>query len=179
MRRALILVAAAVPLLAAAAWGGFWIATRLAPDQLRVALEARLGELLAVPVEIGEVRTALRYGPVLEARDVRTAPGAGADGPALEVETLLARLDAGELLAGRLRVDWLALDGAVLRLERDASGLRLAGAAAPEPEAAPADRPPWSHAGDGLLALGRVLRAGDLNLGRVELRRGRDRKSVV
>ncbi len=170
MRRALVLVAAVALILAGAALAGFWIATRLAPEQLRTALETRLAELLQTPVEIGEVRAALRYGAVLEAERIRA--GVESERPALEVESLLARLDTAELLAGRLRIDWLVLDDALLRLERDAAGLRLAGAPAPagEPEAS---AEPFRRAQAGLEELTRKLDSGPLAAARIEVRGGR------
>jgi hypothetical protein len=118
LRRALIVGLVGLVLLAAAAWAGFHLAARIAPEHLRIETERRLSSLLEAPVRIDRTRLSLGWGLILEARGVEGEPG-GAGGR-LRVERALARLDPVALLMARLRLDWLALEGATLRIARPA-----------------------------------------------------------
>jgi hypothetical protein len=116
LRRALILGLMGLALFAAAVWAGFYLAGRVAPERLRIETERRLSNLLDAPVRIDHTRLSLGWGLVLEANGVEVSP-AGA-GSRLRIERVSARLDPVALLMARLRLDWLALQGARLHIER-------------------------------------------------------------
>lgn len=120
MRRALVLVALAVPLFLGIALLGLVLASWLGPERVRSAAEEGLSEALAAPVSIERARISLRGGLSLVAEGIRAWPAPG--GPGLEVERAVARVDLLALLRGRLRPQRIELDGAQLRIERTAEG---------------------------------------------------------
>lgn len=120
MRRAVILSLMALLLFALAAWSGFYVASRVAPERLRSETERRLADRLGADVRIDQIRISLRWGLVLEARGVEVLPPR--PGSRLFVERASARLDPGALLMARFRLDRLALEGFALHLEPDARG---------------------------------------------------------
>jgi hypothetical protein len=69
-------------------------------------------------VQIERTRLSLGWGLILEARGVELEPGG--QGDRLRVERAIARLDPAALLTARLRLDWLTLEGATLRIARPA-----------------------------------------------------------
>jgi hypothetical protein len=96
----------------AAALGGFYAASRMAPERLRAEAEARLSALLKAPVRLAEVRINLtRDLPwlLLEARGLRIDPLPG--GAALAVEQVSARIDPILLILGRLELRGIRLSG--------------------------------------------------------------------
>ena len=118
MRRALILSLMGLVLVAAAAWAGFYLAGRIAPERLRIETERRLSTFLDAPVRIEQARLSLRWGLILEARGVEVEP-AGAEGR-LRIERVTAHLDPVALWMARFRLDRLALEGARFSIERAA-----------------------------------------------------------
>jgi hypothetical protein len=116
LRRTLILVLVSLALFAAAAWAGFYLVNRVAPERLRIETERGLSKLLGAPVQVEQTRISLRWGLVLEARGVEVEPGG--TGNRLRAKRVSARLDPVALWMARLRFDWLALEGASLIIER-------------------------------------------------------------
>jgi len=120
----------------AAALGGFYAASQMAPERLRAEAETRLSALLKAPVRLGEVRVNLTEDLPwlqLEARDLRADPLPG--GAALAVESVSGRIDPILLVLGRLELRGLRLSGIELSLPepRDvakASGAKATGDAA-------------------------------------------------
>ncbi len=120
MRRTLILILLGLALFAAAAWSGFYVAGRIAPERLRIATEQRLSEYLGDPVRIERVGLSLRWGLVMEAHGVEVE-STGAE-RRVWVERAAARLDAVALLMARFQLDQLTLDGVRVSIERSARG---------------------------------------------------------
>jgi hypothetical protein len=101
----------------AAALGGFYAASQMAPERLRAEAETRLSALLKAPVRLGEVRVNLTEDLPwlqLEARDLRADPLPG--GAALAVESVSGRIDPILLVLGRLELRGLRLSGIELSL---------------------------------------------------------------
>jgi hypothetical protein len=117
LRRALLLALAGLGLFAAAALMGFEAASRLAPSWLRIRAEKALTESLGRPVSIGSLRLSLRWGLALEGRDVAADPE-GPEGPVLVARRAVARLDPVALLEGRIDLDRLLFEDAVLHPSR-------------------------------------------------------------
>jgi hypothetical protein len=96
----------------AAALGGFYAASRMAPERLRAEAEKRLSALLQAPVRLDEVRVSLTDDLPwlrLEARGLRADPLGG--GGSLAVDALSARIDPVLLVLGRLELRGLHLVG--------------------------------------------------------------------
>ncbi|MCU0943845.1 MAG: AsmA family protein [Rubritepida sp.] len=114
MRRALALAAALLLGLPAALLAGLWLF--FDPDSLRPRLEAEASRALGLPVRIG-APLALDLGlqPGLALGEVTVT---GADGaPALTLERGAARLALAPLLAGRVVLARVELEGGMLRAE--------------------------------------------------------------
>ena len=112
MRRAIVVFLLAVCVFGAAALGGFYAASRLAPERLRAEAEARLSTLLKAPVRLGDVRVSLTEDLPwlhLEARDMRADPLPG--GASLAIEQVSARVDPFLLMLGRLELRALQFGG--------------------------------------------------------------------
>jgi hypothetical protein len=120
LRRSLILILLGLALFAAAAWSGFYVVGRIAPERLRIATERRLSDLLDAPVRIERTGLSLRWGLILEARGVEVE-SAGAK-RRLRIERASARLDPVALLMARFQLDRLTLEGASFSIERSARG---------------------------------------------------------
>lgn len=121
---------------AAAVAVGFMLTPRLASESLRVEAEDRLADLMGARVSIGEVHLALGFGLRLEGTDVvswRDEEGT----PAIVVDRIRTSVRLTSLLFGRLRFGRILLDGARLRIERDAQGQW-----SPAPLVARVSRPP-------------------------------------
>jgi hypothetical protein len=114
--RTLILSLVGLVLFAAAAWAGFHVANRVAPERLRIETERGLSKLLGAPVAVEQTRITLRWGLFLEARGVEVEPGG--TGNRLRAKRVSARLDPVALWMARFRFDWLILEGASFNIER-------------------------------------------------------------
>ncbi|HEU4428695.1 MAG TPA: hypothetical protein VFT98_08075, partial [Myxococcota bacterium] len=96
----------------AAALGGFFAASQIAPERLRAEAEARLSALLQAPVRLGDVNVSLTDDLPwlhLSAHDLRADPLPG--GASLAVEELSARIDPILLILGRLELRALHFAG--------------------------------------------------------------------
>jgi len=111
---------AACAVFTAAAGAGFSVAARVTPDLLRVELQERLEAALGSPVRVQWVGLELGLRVRVIGRGVEAFPGPG--GPALRVERAVADLRPFAHLTGQRRVGRLSLEGADLRLARDAKG---------------------------------------------------------
>jgi hypothetical protein len=152
VRRAIVVFLLGVCVFGLAAVGGFYAASRMAPERLRSEAEERLTALLKAPVRLGEVRVNLTDDLPwlqLEVRGLRADPLAG--GMALAVESASGRVDPILLVLGRLELRALRVDGVELSL--------------PEPRAergrsrAPNDADPLSRAVGALTDVAARLRA--------------------
>lgn len=117
VRRAILIFLLGVCVFGLAAVGGFYAASRMAPERLRAEAELRLSALLEAPVRLGEVRVNLTDDLPwlqLEARSLRADPLPG--GVALAVETLSGRVDPILLVLGRLELRGLRASGVELSL---------------------------------------------------------------
>jgi hypothetical protein len=103
-----------------AAGAGFTVAARITPDLLRVELQDRLEAVLGSPVRVRSVGLSLGLRVRVIGHDVEAFPGPG--GPALRVERAVAELRPFAHLTGQRRMGRLALEGADLKLGRDAEG---------------------------------------------------------
>jgi hypothetical protein len=100
---------------------GYTQAPRIASETLRLEAEKRLSELVRSPVAIRDVRLAAGFGFRLEGTDVRVwRDGEGV--PQLEVDRIRASIRPLSLLFGKPKFGRILLDGARLRIERDAAG---------------------------------------------------------
>ncbi len=128
-----------------AAGAGFTVAARITPDLLRVELQDRLEAVLGSPVRVQSVGLSLglRLRVSVIGRGVEAFPGPG--GPALHVDRAVAELRPFAHLTGQRRMGRLALEGADIRLGRDAKGRWTPEALAvlldAEPDAAEPDSP--------------------------------------
>jgi hypothetical protein len=113
-------VASAFAVFAVAAGVGFTVAAHITPDLLRVELQDRLEAALGSPVRVQSVGLALGLHVRVIGRGVEAFPGPG--GPALRVERAVADLRPFAHLTGQRRVGRLSLEGADLKLARDAKG---------------------------------------------------------
>lgn len=113
-------IAAACAVFGAAAAAGFTVAARVTPELLRVELEQRLAAVLGSPVHVESVGLGLGLQLRIIGRGVEAFPEP--DGPALRVQRAVVELRPFAHLTGQRRVRSLALDGARLRLGRDAKG---------------------------------------------------------
>jgi len=112
LRRAILVFLLAVGVFGAAALGGFFAASQLAPERLRTEAEARLSALLEAPVRLGEVKVSLTDDLPwlhLTARGLRADPMRG--GASLAVDELSARIDPILLILGRLELRALHFGG--------------------------------------------------------------------
>jgi hypothetical protein len=110
----------ALALFAGAALAGFALAGHVGPEQVRMAAERGLSRTLGGPVRVESARLAFGAGVALEVTGLEAWPQA--DGPALRVARGAARIEPFALLLGRIEPRRIALDGASLRLVRDADG---------------------------------------------------------
>lgn len=109
MARAWLRIGIAAAVFVAAVAIGFAAAARLAPERLRLHLEARLAEDLGRPVRLGALRLGLAPpGGLVLALD-RVRVGARGDRLRLRVPEAEVRIDPLPLLAGRLRIGRLEL----------------------------------------------------------------------
>ncbi|TFG95371.1 MAG: hypothetical protein E4H11_05170, partial [Myxococcales bacterium] len=99
---------------------GFTVAAHITPDLLRVELQDRLEAVLGSPVRVESVGLALGLHVRVIGHGVEAFPGPG--GPALHVDRAVAELRPFAHLTGQRRVRRLSLEGADLRLARDANG---------------------------------------------------------
>jgi len=115
--RSLRIFAIALALFLTAAGAGVLTASRWGPERTRAVLEMALSDALDTPVHVREADVYFGAGILSLARGVLVdAEGvtarAGSDGePALRVQRMQAHLDPISLLAGRIRVRSLSLDG--------------------------------------------------------------------
>ncbi len=117
LRRAIVVFLLAICVFGAAALGGFYAASRFAPERLRAEAEARLSVLLKAPVRLGAVRISLTEDlPWLhmEARGLRADPMPG--GSSLAVELASASVDPFLLMLGRLELRGLQFAGVDLAI---------------------------------------------------------------
>ena len=169
---------AACAVFTAAAGAGFSVAARVTPDLLRVELQDRLEEALGSPVRVKSVGLGLGLRLRVIGQGVEAFPGPG--GPALRVERAVADLRPFSHLTGQRRVGRLSLEGADLRLTRDAKGRwSPAALAALLEDEAPSDTRARRHPDEVLsplilleAAARRVLES-ELPADRLELRGGR------
>jgi hypothetical protein len=113
-------VAAALLWFSLAAALGYWVGASWLPGRLQGAIEAALGEALASPVRVAEVRVRLRADASIEVREFEAWPDEG--GPALRASAARLDLDGLALLVGVVRLDALRIEGATLRVTRGADG---------------------------------------------------------
>jgi hypothetical protein len=169
---------AAVAVFGAAAVLGWQTAERVTPDLIRVEIQDRLEAALGSPVRVRSVALTLGLRLELIGRGIEAYPGP--DGPALQVDRVVAEVRPFSHLTGQRRLRRLSLEGATLRIGRDAKGAWAPAALADrlvrdEPEAPGAMRHP-----DEILSPLIVLEAGarsllesELPADRLELREGR------
>ena len=117
LARALLVACAAF---AAGGLAGFLAFTRALPALLERQAVPALSAALGGPVSLGSLRPALRFGLAFEGEALEAWPDA--EGPALRVETLLARLSIRALLRREIEIRAVELEGVRLRLARDATG---------------------------------------------------------
>lgn len=110
----------ALALFAGAALAGFALAGYVGPEQVRTGAERALSRTLGGPVSVESARLTFGTGVALEVTGLEAWPQP--DGPALRVARGAARLEPFALLLGRIEPRRIALDGASLRLVRDADG---------------------------------------------------------
>ncbi len=123
MRRAVLVFLLGVCVFGAAALGGFYAASQMAPERLRAEAERRLSALLKAPVRLAEVRVNLTQDLpwlLLEARGMRADPLPG--GAALAVDEVSARIDPILLVLGRLELRGLRFAGIELSLPEPRAG---------------------------------------------------------
>ncbi len=124
----------------AAALGGFYAASQMAPDRLRAEAEKRLSALLEAPVRLEAVQVNLTEDLPwlrLEARGLRADPLPG--GASLSVETMSARLDPILLVLGRLELRGLHFAGIAIEVPEPAGEATPEAGDAPAPAEARAD----------------------------------------
>ena len=117
MRRAIVVFLLAVCVFGAAALGGFYAASRLAPERLRAEAEARLSTLLKASVRLATARVSLTEDLPwlhLEARGLRADPLPG--GASVSIEQISARVDPFLLMIGRLELRALKIAGIELAM---------------------------------------------------------------
>jgi len=122
LRRAILVFLLGVCVFGAAALGGFFAASQLAPERLRAEAEARLSTLLKAPVRLKAVSVSLTEDLPwlhLTARGLRADPLPG--GASLAVDELSARIDPMLLILGRLELRALRFSGIELAVP-EASG---------------------------------------------------------
>ncbi len=120
MKRSLTRLAVGLALFGVMAAAGAAITTRLANQHLAPAIESRLSEAMNTPVELGSARLEFGPWPRLVATDVRVWPGAA--GAHLRVPRITGQVGMLSLLVGRLQLSRVTLEGARLRVERNAGG---------------------------------------------------------
>lgn len=112
MRRAILFFLLGVCVFGAAALGGFYAASQLAPERLRTEAEAQLSKQLGAPVRLGAVRVSLTEELpwiLVEASELRAGPLPG--DRSIAIERASARLDPFLLILRRLELRGLALSG--------------------------------------------------------------------
>ena len=117
LRRAILVFLLGVCVFGAAALGGFFAASQIAPERLRAEAEARLSALLQAPVRLLEVKVSLTDDLPwlhLSARGLRADPLPG--GASLAVDELSARIDPILLILGRLELRALHFAGIELAI---------------------------------------------------------------
>ncbi len=169
---------AAVAVFGAAFAAGWSTAERVTPDLIRVELQERLEALLGTPVRVGSVRIALGLRLYLIGSEIEAY--LGPEGPALRVERVIAELRPFAHLTGQRRMRRLSLEGASLRVSRDAAGewipSPLADLLVGDETAAPGSLRNPDEILSPLIVLeasARRLLQGDLPADRLELRGGR------
>jgi hypothetical protein len=120
LRRALIPLLTAIALFVAAGAVGYFTSFRLGQRILRQEAVQQLATLLHGEVSIDRVRLVIHLGVRLEGENVRAYPGPG--GHALEARQVVADVDVLSLLLGRFRLRRLWVQGAHIRIERNAAG---------------------------------------------------------
>jgi hypothetical protein len=115
VRRELIRSLAFLVLFGGAVWAGFHLASRLAPERLRIETERRLSRLLETPVQVERARLSLGWGLALEAHGVDLKP-AGTEGR-LHIDRVAAHMDPVALLMARVWFERLVLERASLNIE--------------------------------------------------------------
>ena len=119
MQRARIGIGVAIFLMAAVL--GYSLARPLAPTRLHAEVEARLADALGGDVDLGELRVYLGWGIRFEGRDITIWNDEGGNG--LRIERLVADVRPLAHLTGQLRLRRILLEGATLRVSRDAAGV--------------------------------------------------------
>lgn len=100
---------------------GYSMARPLAPARLHAEVEARLADALGGDVDLGELRIYLGWGIRFEGRDISIWPEEAGTG--LHVDRLVADVRPLAHLTGQLRLRRILLEGATLRVSRDAAGV--------------------------------------------------------
>jgi hypothetical protein len=100
---------------------GFFVTQRIASESLRLEAEERLSRFVGSPVTIDDVRLALGFGFRLEGTDVRVWRD-GERTPSLQVDRIRTSVRTMSLILGKPKFGRIVLDGARLRIERDAAG---------------------------------------------------------
>ncbi len=139
MLRFLARVVAASLLFVLAGALGFGAASWVAPERLRQYTERRLSDLLHTPVRLHRVGIGLALGVELIGEEARL--WADPYGAQLYVHRVSVRLATRPLLEGRFEISQLRLDGARLRIRRDADG-RLSPPPFAGPDPLPEQPPP-------------------------------------
>jgi len=100
---------------------GFFLTQRIASEPLRLESEKRLSQLARSPVSINDVRLSLAFGFHLEGTNL-VAWRDGERTPSLEIDRIRASIRPLSLIFGKLEFGRIVIDGARLRIERDAAG---------------------------------------------------------
>ncbi|MDP6242433.1 MAG: hypothetical protein QF462_03810, partial [Myxococcota bacterium] len=105
---------------AAAAIVGFAAVRPPVPASLHREIETRLTDLLGGPVQIGELRLSLRWGVLVEGRDLTVWPSEG--GPALHVSRATAKIRIFSHLTGQERIRSVRLERPLLHMTHHPDG---------------------------------------------------------
>jgi hypothetical protein len=109
----------ALALFALAAFGGYWITSRVGLDTLRLEAERQLSQLLGGKTRIESFHLRLQPELALHGTGVRVESDRRPDRVVLAARRVEVVLDTRSLLLGRFRADTLILEGLQVRMRRD------------------------------------------------------------
>ena len=123
MQRGLIRTSLLTVCFALAVGAGYWVASTIGADTLRIEAAKQLAQLMLGDVSIERARLVVRGGLFIEGERVGVYPTRKAPHePDLFAHRVAAELDIFALLAGRFRVSSLIVDDAHLRIWRREDG---------------------------------------------------------